>query len=172
LDWGQRSRFRSPIGQRKVDLWSESRAWLAKPLAELGLPAYDNLSVLQVERAGDWRWGSVEAAFLARVVRELRGGPEDLALVGLPQDLQKLLMLARASRRGPDVGTAFFPGFVARTGLRARLQARELYAFVKLLGDVMLLLPRFAMARAKIRGAELREVLAESSSRALGIVAW
>ncbi len=47
----------------------------------------------------------------------------------------------------------------------------QLRAFVALLGEVAQLLPRFAMARAKVRGAEVLEVLAESSSRALAIVA-
>ena len=40
-----------------------------------------------------------------------------------------------------------------------------------LLGEVVLLLPRFVAARANVRRAELIEVLAESSSRALPIVA-
>ena len=44
-------------------------------------------------------------------------------------------------------------------------------AFVNLLGEVVLLLPRFVAGRAKMRGAEMLEVLAESSSRALLIVA-
>jgi phospholipid/cholesterol/gamma-HCH transport system permease protein len=41
---------------------------------------------------------------------------------------------------------------------------------VNLLGQVMLLLPRFIAGRAKIRGSEMLEVLAESSSRAILIV--
>jgi phospholipid/cholesterol/gamma-HCH transport system permease protein len=43
--------------------------------------------------------------------------------------------------------------------------------FVDLLGEVVRLLPRFALGRARVRGADVVEVLAESSSRALGIVA-
>jgi phospholipid/cholesterol/gamma-HCH transport system permease protein len=44
-------------------------------------------------------------------------------------------------------------------------------AFIALLGEVVLLVQRFLAGRAKVRRAELVEVLAESSSRALAIVA-
>ena len=145
-------------------------SWLARPLEELGLPRSTSVRALHLESAHDWRWGSVDAAFLARVVRELSAGP-GMALVGLPPDLEKLLVLARAAPRAPGAGVATLPSFVARSGLRARDGARELRAFVALLGEVVVLLPRFVMARAKVRGAELLEVLAESSSRALAIVA-
>ena len=50
-------------------------------------------------------------------------------------------------------------------------RATSAQAFVALLGEVVLLVPRFFSGRAKVRRAELVEVLAESSSRALGIVA-
>jgi len=146
-------------------------SWLARPLAELGFPPSTGVSALRVEAADDWRWGSVEAAFLARILDELRSGTRELALAGVPPELEKLLKLACASPRAAGAGATTLPGFVARVGLRARHGARGLRAFVSLLGEVVLLLPRFAMARAKVRGAEVLEVLAESSSRALAIVA-
>jgi phospholipid/cholesterol/gamma-HCH transport system permease protein len=145
--------------------------WLARPLAELGFPPSAGMSALHVEAPDDWRWGSVEAAFLARILDELRSGSRELALAGVPPDLEKLLMLACASPRAPGAGATTLPGFVAHVGLRARHEARELRAFVTLLGEIARLLPRFAVARAKVRGAEVLEVLAESSSRALAIVA-
>jgi len=45
---------------------------LARPFTELGLPPCGGVSTLRVEAPGDWRWGSVDAAFLARVL--LRAG--------------------------------------------------------------------------------------------------
>ena len=62
------------------------------------------------------------------------------------------------------------PSLTARVGLLAVDWARNLHAFVNLLGQVVLLLPRFITGRAKIRDSEMVEVLAESSSRALLIV--
>ena len=146
-------------------------SWLARSLVELGLPLSTGVSTLRVESARDWRWRSIDAAFVSRVMQELRPAHQELALVGLPPDLEKLLMLARAGPRASSDSAATPPGFVARAGLRALHDARALRAFVTLLGEVVRLLPRFAMARAKVRGAELLEVLAESSSRALVIVA-
>ena len=145
-------------------------SWLARPLAELALPP-GGATTLRMETAGDWRWGSVEAAFLARVLREIRTGPREPALIGVPPDLKQLLVLARASTRAPAPGRSTLPGFVARSGMAARRYARQLSSFVALLGEVTLRLPRFTAGRAKVRGAEVLEVLAESSSRALVIVA-
>ena len=48
---------------------------------------------------------------------------------------------------------------------------RALSTFVAMLGEVVRLVPRFVIRRAKVRSAEVFEVLAESSSRALTIVA-
>jgi phospholipid/cholesterol/gamma-HCH transport system permease protein len=88
----------------------------------------------------------------------------------VPPELEKLLILACTRARSPGASAAV-PGFVGRLGLRARRAVHELRAFATLLGEVVLLLPRFAMARAKVRAAEVIEALAESSSRALAIVA-
>lgn len=144
--------------------------WLVRPLEELGLPSSTTVRTVHVEVARDWRWGSVEAAFLARVVRELSAGPR-MALIGLPPDLEKLLVLACAGPRAPEAATATAPpGLVARIGLGAWRGMRALRVFVALLGEAVLLLPRFAMARSKVRAADVLEVLAESSSRALAIV--
>ena len=140
-------------------------SWLARPLAELGLPPSTGVSALQVVAADDWRWGSAEAAFLARILDELRSGSRELALAGVPPELEKLLALSCASPRAAGAGATNLPGFVARVGLRARHDARELRAFMSLLGEVILLPPRFATARAKVRGAEVLEVLAEAAAR-------
>jgi phospholipid/cholesterol/gamma-HCH transport system permease protein len=146
-------------------------SWLARPLAELGIPPNAGVGALHVEAPDDWRWGSVEAAFLARVLAEFTAGAREPALVGVPPELAKLLKLACVGRRAPGARKTAPQGVLARVGLRARRDARELLAFVTLLGEVVRLLPRFAMARVKVRGAEALEVLAESSSRALAIVA-
>ncbi len=62
-------------------------------------------------------------------------------------------------------------GIGERVGLAALRGADDARALVALLGEVVLLLPRLLAGRAKMRRAELVEVLAESSSRALPIVA-
>jgi phospholipid/cholesterol/gamma-HCH transport system permease protein len=145
-------------------------SWLACPLVELGLPRCAGLSVLEVESTAGWRWASADAAFLAQVLHELGSGARKLSLAGLPPNLEKLLMLARAGTRAPGAGSSS-PRFFARAGLRAVRDARELAAFLALLGEVVRRLPRFITARAKLRGADVLEVVAESSSRALVIVA-
>ncbi len=142
---------------------------LARPLTELGPPPCGAVNTLRVEAPGDWRWGSLDAAFLARVIQALPGGAP--ALAGLPEDLEKLLVLSRRSPGGAGPPAPALGGFVTRAGLRARDGARALKAFTALLGAVVLLVPRFTVARAKIRAAELIDVFAESSSRALAIVA-
>ena len=146
-------------------------SWLAQPLEALGLPPSRDVHTLRLAAASGWRWGSVDAAFLTRVLNEVRGRSPDLALIDLPEDLQKLLELAHTSERGTRVQPAVLPPFVTRLGLRAERCAHDALGFVALLGEVVRLLPRFAAARAKFRGADLLEVLAESSSRALAIVA-
>ena len=145
-------------------------SWLARPLIELGLPRCAGLSVLEVEGTAGWRWASADAAFLARVLHELGSGARKPSLAGLPPNLEKLLMLARVGTRAPGAGSPS-PRFFARAGLRAVRDARELAAFLALLGEVVRRLPRFITARAKLRGADVLEVVAESSSRALVIVA-
>jgi len=144
---------------------------LALPLEALGLPSTGEISALRLEPDAALRWGSVEGAFLARVLRHLDARGIRLALSGLPPEFEQLLGLARAGTHTSDTAMAERSPFLARIGLRAGNAARELGAFVTLLGETVCLLPPLLLARAKVRGAEVLEVLAESSSRALGIVA-
>ncbi len=144
-------------------------SWLASPLEDLGLAAGNGVRAMRVETPMEWRWGTADAAFLARVVQQLDRPQQQITIHGLPRDLDNLLALARAN---PSAGadTTVPPGFTERVGLLAVDRARNLRAFVNLLGQVVLLLPRFITGRAKIRGREMLDVLAESSSRALLIV--
>ena len=132
-------------------------AWLAEPLRELGLKASRSLRRLHVEMPASGRWSTPEAAFLALCIEELK--PAEIK--GLPKELMKLLDLARHTRaaRGVEEGSP--------DGGRAG----NATAFVALLGDIVLDLPRFLTGRARMRGADVLEALAESSSRALPIVA-
>jgi phospholipid/cholesterol/gamma-HCH transport system permease protein len=145
-------------------------AWLARPLAELGFEAGRSFTALRVEPPAAWRWSTPDAAFFARLLTELEAHGRKIALKGLPQELEKLLSLAR---RAPAAAAPMArpPGIRERVGLDALRQAGDAGALVALLGEVVLRLPRFFAGRAKIRRAELVEVLAESSSRALVIVA-
>lgn len=146
-------------------------ASLARPLAELGLETGGSFTKLRVESPAAWRWSTPDAAFFARVVRELEPSAGRVALEGLPRELDKLLALVRGARPADPAQTARQPGLRERAGLRTLAAGESAHAFVALLGEVVLLLPKFFAARAKVRGAEVVEVLAESSSRALPIVA-
>lgn len=146
-------------------------SWLARPLEELGLGAGGAVRAVRVESPPEWRWGTVDAAFLARVLQGLGRPREDILVQGLPQDLQKLLALARTrSPAGGDIAGSPIPGLFARVGALATERAGSFRQFVNLLGQVVLLLPRFSAGRARVRAAEMWEVVAESSSRALLIV--
>ena len=133
-------------------------SWLARPLAESGF-APDDASALRVEAVEDWRWGSVEAAFLARVVHELGREIGERALVGVPAELKKLLALATIPPT-LDSGAKPASSWITGVGLRVRQDLRALCTFIAMLGEVVRLLPRFAMARAKVRGADVLEMLA------------
>ena len=117
------------------------------------------------------RWSTPDAAFFAQLLAELEAPGRRIALKGLPPELEKLLALARGARRPVAAASARRPGIGERIGLAALRGADDARALVALLGEVVLLLPRLLAGRAKIRRAELIEVLAESSSRALPIVA-
>ena len=143
-------------------------SWLARPLEELGLARGIAVHALRVESPPEWRWGTADAAFLARLLQRLGGPPASLAVDGLPPDLRTLLALANPSARG--IGPANATGLVERVGALAMERAGSLRQFVDMLGQVVLLLPRLCAGRARVRAAEVLEVLAESSSRAVVIV--
>jgi phospholipid/cholesterol/gamma-HCH transport system permease protein len=133
-------------------------AWLARPLAELGFDAGLSSPALRVEMPASRRWGTPDAAFLARCVAELAPS----GVKGLPHELGKVLGLARTvqSARGVEDDPS-----------QAGRRAAGAMAFVALLGEIVLCLPRLLAGRAKMRRADVVEALAESSSRALPIVA-
>jgi phospholipid/cholesterol/gamma-HCH transport system permease protein len=146
-------------------------AWLAQPLAELGLTTGQTFLKLRVESPAAWRWSTPDAAFLARLLRQLDAPGHRVALEGLPRELEKLLALARGGAPALASESARRPGLRERLGMGALSVTDNARAFLALLGEVVLLAPRFFAGRAKMRRAELVEVLAESSSRALAIVA-
>jgi phospholipid/cholesterol/gamma-HCH transport system permease protein len=165
--------FKSEAGELVVAIPESGidMAWLAQPLAELGLTTGRSFTKLRVESPATWRWGTPDAAFFARLLRELDAPGHRIALEGLPRELEKLLALARGGAPAAASEIPRRPGLRERTGLRALSVADNARAFLALLGEVVLLLPHFFAGRAKMRRAELVEVLAESSSRALAIVA-
>jgi phospholipid/cholesterol/gamma-HCH transport system permease protein len=144
-------------------------SWLARALEDLGFTGV-GAHAMRVESHPGWRWGTVDAAFLARVLQRLGAATEQTRVEGLPPGLEKLLALTRTR---PAVGVrtaAASSGVVARIGALAIERAHSVRQLVDLLGEVVLLLPRFVCGRARMRGREMVEVLAESSSRALLIV--
>ena len=146
-------------------------AWLARPLAQLGLENAGSYTAVRVEMPASRRWSTPDAAFFARLLAELEVPGRRVALKGLPTELEKLLALARDARQPIAAASARRSGIGERIGLATLRGADDARALVALLGEVVLLLPRLLAGRAKMRRAELIEVLAESSSRALPIVA-
>jgi phospholipid/cholesterol/gamma-HCH transport system permease protein len=146
--------------------------WRARPLTDLGLAAGTAAHILRVDAPAAWHWSTVDAAFLAAVLRDLESRAQALDVRGLPKELQSLLELSRA---GP-VASHGSRGQL-RTDIRARLGALALAAaedarrFVELIGQVVLLLPRYVTGRARVRRADLWEMLADCGHRALPIVA-
>ena len=166
--------FRTGAGELVVALPESGvdPAWLARPLAQLGLENPGPYTAVRVQMPSSRRWSTRDAAFFARLIGELEPPPgRKIALQGLPPELDKLLALARHAVRSPTYARAKPPGVVERLGFLALTRVEEARAFVAVLGEVVLLVPRFFAARAKIRRAELFEVLADSSSRAFAIVA-
>ena len=145
-------------------------SWVALPLEELGMVEGIGVSAMRVESPPEWHWGTADAAFLARIVQRLDTPHRETTIQGLPQDLHKLLALARTRPLDRASTAPEPPNFIAWVGLLTVDRARNVRAFVNLLGEVVLLLPRFIAGRARIRRREMLDVLAESSSRALLIV--
>jgi phospholipid/cholesterol/gamma-HCH transport system permease protein len=144
-------------------------ALLAQP-APLDLPGMGPVNVVRIEAPQQWKWRTADAAYLAALFEQVRPPDREVAIEGLPQDLHDLLDLARRQPRRAQPPVARRPGFTTRVGLLAHERGASLKHFVDLLGEVILLLPRLASGRAKLRGAEVLDVVAESSARALFIV--
>jgi phospholipid/cholesterol/gamma-HCH transport system permease protein len=146
-------------------------AMLSDPLGASGFEDAHSFTAMRVETPPAWRWSTVDAAFLAGVVQRLDRVGHRLPLNGLPADLAKLLDLARrVPLAGPSAPTIRY-GLSTRLGMLALACAAQVKHFVDLLGEVVFFVPRLIAGRAKIRRAELIEVLAESSSGAVAIVA-
>jgi len=144
---------------------------LPQPLEQLGFEDDHRLTCMRVEPAAGWRWSTADAAFLANVVRRLERAGRRVPVSGLPRELEQLLDLARAAPQATTLGSATRRALTARIGTLVLDAAGEVKAFVDLLGEVVFFVPRLIAARARIRRSELIEVLADSSSRALPIVA-
>ncbi|MCC7080203.1 MAG: ABC transporter permease [Burkholderiales bacterium] len=145
-------------------------ALLAHSPERFGIAAGSAVDVLRIESPPQWRWCSLDAAFLAQLVRRLERPGQRIAIEGVPADMGELLALAHQPSSLPPSTPPLRPGFIMRVGLSAQACAASTKQFVDLLGEVILLLPRFVAGRAKVRGAEVLEVMAESSTRALFIV--
>jgi phospholipid/cholesterol/gamma-HCH transport system permease protein len=145
-------------------------SWLAHALDDLGLAGGTEHASMRVESPPAWRWGTLDAAFLARVLQRLAAARADIKVEGLPPGLDMLLQLARTKPLMRTRAADALPGLVERLGVLAIECARGVRQFVDLLGGVILLLPRFVCGRSRVQRKELVDVLAESSSRALIIV--
>jgi phospholipid/cholesterol/gamma-HCH transport system permease protein len=145
-------------------------SWLARPGTQLGLPPANAISALRVESTPEWRWGTADAAFIATLVQQLDSAERRVPIRGLPRDLENLIALARTKPQSPTGAGDGRAGLLARLGLASARYGRGFREFIDLLGEVVLLAPRFIAGRARVRGSEMLEVLAESSSRALLIV--
>ena len=144
---------------------------LSQRLESLGFEDAHSYTCVRVESPAAWRWSTVDAAFLANVLQQVDRRGRKLPLIGLPRELTNLLELARAGPQADIPEAAPRHSTTARVGMLALSRAGDAKAFVDLIGEVVLFVPRFFAGVAKIRRSELIEVLAESSSRALPIVA-
>ena len=124
-------------------------AWLARPLAQLGLENAGSFTAVRVEMPASRRWSTPDAAFFARLLAELEAPGRRIEFKGLPPELEKLLALARGARRPVAAPSARRPGIGERIGLAALRGADDASALVALLGEVVLLLPRFVAGRAR-----------------------
>jgi phospholipid/cholesterol/gamma-HCH transport system permease protein len=145
-------------------------AWLARPAERMAIDGAHAIEILRVATDPQWQWQSHDAAFLAQLVHRLDERGHRIAIEGVPSDLADLLALARRPSSLRSAPRPARPRFAARIGARAQAHAADVQRFIALLGEVVLLLPRFAMGRAKVRGSEVIDVIAESSTRALFIV--
>ena len=145
-------------------------ALLAQPPQRFGIASGSEVNVVRIEAQPQWQWRSHDAAFLSQLVGHLERPGHRVAIEGVPSDMGKLLELARRGSSLRPAAPAPRPGFAARVGLLAHAQAAGVKRFVDLLGEVVLLLPWFVAGRAKVRGAEVLDVIAESSTRALFII--
>src|SRR5258706_15699138 len=143
-------------------------SWLSRPLDDLGIRTDAGIDSVRIESSPQWKWDSEDAAFLTRIERLFPISGRSCTLRGLPVDLQKLIELATG--RLPAHPDRVAPeNRVARVGLLAAREVRAFAAFLEMLGEVLLLAPRFVMGRARVRRSDLLDVLAESGSRALFI---
>ena len=165
--------FRLEQGVLQVPMPPEggSAQWLARPLGNAFGMDMSSVRTVRIHAPAHWRWNSADAAFLARLLQYLeQQAGAAVTVADAPEDLEKLLSLARqepAAARGASAGP---PRFATRVGLLAQARYASLKAFVDLIGAVTLLLPAFFAGRTKIRAAEIFGVVAESSTRALVIV--
>ena len=129
------------------------------------------MRAVRVENPPEWRWGTADAAFLARVVQRLGRPREDIRFRGCRRTCRSCSRSrARGPRRRRGPGRPD-PGLVARVGALAMERARNLPAVRERCSGRSCFCCRDSCAgRARVRAAEMLEVLAESSSRALLIV--
>jgi phospholipid/cholesterol/gamma-HCH transport system permease protein len=114
--------------------------WLARPLADaIGMDPRMPVRTVRIDAPAQWRWDSADAAFLAQLVQYLEA-QEGVAVTvaDAPEDLEKLLALARQQPAAARSAAARPPGFAARVGLVAQARFASLKAFVDLIGAVQL----------------------------------
>lgn len=145
-------------------------SWLYRPLDDIGLRLDRQITSVRIEGAADWKWDIDDAAFLTRIEQSFPAAGDRVTVRGLPPGLQKLVDLA-TGRLPEHHKRVVSPSLIARAGLGAERGAEAVTAFVRLIGEMVLLAPRFLTGRARGRRSELFDVLAESGSRALIIVA-
>jgi phospholipid/cholesterol/gamma-HCH transport system permease protein len=165
--------FRSERGELVVAIPEGGIAlsMLSQPLEALGLKDPNSCARVRLEAPPGWRWSTVDAAFLAGAIQRLDCDGRQMSWHGLPADLAKLLGLARRARRAEPSQAPAPYSLIARLGSLTLACFARVKEFVDLLGAVVLFAPRLFTGKAKVRRADLIEIVAESSSRALIIVA-
>ncbi len=145
-------------------------SWLSMPFEELGLTSCEGVRRLRLEHPREWRWSSLDAAFLARLLRRLGPIFPDTSALGVPPDMKRLLSLVATGSPVRDPDEARESRLVQRIGSRALQVLREFSSLLAVVGDIVLRVPRFVSGRARVPRSELAEVFADCGSRALAIV--
>ncbi len=115
-------------------------------------------------------WDSGLLTFLRRLARDCVDRHVEADRSGLPEGVQRLLVLAEAVPEKETARGGAPPTFLARVGSQAMEAVAGAREFTTFLGDSMLALGRLVRGRARFPGADFLLILQECGANALGIV--
>ena len=127
-------------------------------------------TTLQLAASADLRWDSGLAARLFNLVRQWEADGVRTDLGALPDNLQKLIALARAVKNPPDPHPPP-PGLLAQLRDAVLFSRASLVAFLGFVGELVVALGRVLSGRGQAKVRDLLYFIELAGPRALGIVA-